>query len=117
MNSATRAPDPSAILTGWLSGAYVRPDGQEVTGRVWDEDTKYRYGLYLAGIDAPPGWKQDWFTYIGDLVWHFEPLHIQDWASRLTAFDGTPLAPASRSRAVSAVRSYYAHCEDDLGSA
>ncbi|MFD4412455.1 hypothetical protein [Streptomyces sp. NPDC058475] len=117
MNSATRAPDPYAILTGWLSGAYVRPDGQQVIGRVWDEDTKYRYGLYLAGIDAPPGWKQDWFTYIGDLVWHFEPLHIQDWASRLTAFDGSPLAAASRGRAVSAVRSFYAHCEDDLGAA
>ncbi|MFF7889084.1 hypothetical protein ACFZDJ_27795 [Streptomyces sp. NPDC007896] len=45
--------------------------------------------------------------HIGDLVWHVEPLHIQDWASRLTAFDGTPLA-ASRARAISAVRSFYA---------
>ncbi|MFE2684458.1 hypothetical protein [Streptomyces mirabilis] len=116
MNSPTHAPDPHAVLTGWLSGAYTRPDGQQVIGRVWDEDTRYRYGLYLAGVDSPPGWKQDWFTYIGDLVWHFEPLHIQDWAARLTAFDGTPLAAASRARAVSAVRSYYAHCEDDLGA-
>jgi site-specific recombinase XerD len=54
---------------------------------------------------------------MGNLVWHFEPLHIQDWAARLTAFDGTPLAAASRARAVSAVRSYYAHCKDDLGAA
>ncbi|GGN40934.1 hypothetical protein [Streptomyces fuscichromogenes] len=93
MNYATRAPDPYAVLTGWLSGAYVRPDGQEGIGRVWDEDTKYRYGLRLAGREALPGWKQDWFRYIGDLVWHFEPLHIQDWASRLTAFDGTGTPP------------------------
>ncbi|MEU5476660.1 hypothetical protein [Streptomyces mirabilis] len=66
MSSAPQAPDPYAILTGWLSGAYVRPDGQQVIGRVWDEDTKYRYG------------------------------HIQDWATRLTAFHGTPLAPIPR---------------------
>ncbi|WP_405814613.1 hypothetical protein OG241_08435 [Streptomyces sp. NBC_01390] len=117
MDSQTQAPDPYAILHGWLAGAYVRPDGQQVIGRVWDEDTKYRYRLYLAGTDAPPGWKQDWFTYIGVFVWHFEPLHIQDWAARLSAFDGTPLAAASRGRAVSAVRSFYAHCEDDLGAA
>ncbi|MER6789502.1 hypothetical protein ABT330_33635 [Streptomyces sp. NPDC000658] len=117
MSSPTRTPDPYAILIGWLSGAYTRPDGQDVIGRVWDEDTKYRYGLYLAGIDAPTGWRQDWFTYIGDLVWHFEPLHIREWASKLTAFDGSPLAAASRGRAVSAVRSFYAHCENDLGAA
>ncbi|MGW5124578.1 hypothetical protein ACWEQ7_11085 [Streptomyces sp. NPDC004069] len=117
MSSAPQAPDPYAILTGWLSGAYVRPDGQEVHGRVWDEDTKYRYGLYLAGWEAPAGWRQDWLRYIGDLVWHFKPQHIQDWASRLTAFDGTPLASTSRGRAVSAVLSFYKHCEDDLGAA
>ncbi|MDQ1031262.1 site-specific recombinase XerD [Streptomyces umbrinus] len=117
MDSQTQAPDPYAILHGWLAGSYVRPDGQQVIGRVWDEDTKYRYRLYLAGIDAPPGWKQDWFTYIGDFVWRFEPLHIQDWAARLTAFDGAPLAATSRGRAVSAVRSFYAHCEDALGAA
>ncbi|MGW1807199.1 hypothetical protein [Streptomyces sp. NPDC002078] len=117
MSSAPQARDPYAILHGWLAGAYVRPDGQEVIGRVWDEDTKYRYGLYLAGIDAPAGWKQDWFTYIDDLVWHFERLHVKDWAARLTAFDGSPLAAASRGRAVSAVRSFFAHCEDALGAA
>ncbi|MGW3100035.1 hypothetical protein ACWDCC_42095 [Streptomyces sp. NPDC001102] len=117
MSSAPQAPDPYAILRGWLAGSYVRPDGQAVLGRVWDEDTKYRYGLYLAGWAAPAGWRQDWFGYIGDLVWHFKPVHIQDWASRLTAFDGTPLAASSRGRAVSAVRSFYAHCEKDLGAA
>jgi hypothetical protein len=36
MNSATRAPDSYATLTGWLSGAYVRPDDQEAVRRVWD---------------------------------------------------------------------------------
>ncbi|MDG5807924.1 hypothetical protein P9869_35810 [Streptomyces ossamyceticus] len=117
MSSPPQAPDPYAILRGWLAGAYTRPDGQEVRGRAWDADTRYRYGLLLAGIDAPPGWRQDWFSYIGDLVWHFEPLHVQDWAARLTNLDGTPLAAASRGRAVSAVRSFYAHCEDDLGAA
>src|SRR5262245_48498415 len=103
MNSATEAPDPYAILAGWLAGAYTRPDGQKVRGRAWDNDTKYRYGLLLAGTDAPPGWRCDWFTYIGEHVWHFEPLHIQDWAARLTNLDGTPVAAASRGRAVSAV--------------
>ncbi|MGW4043457.1 hypothetical protein [Streptomyces sp. NPDC004721] len=44
-------------------------------------------------------------------------LHIQDWAARLTNLDGTPLAAASRGRAVSAVRSLYRHCEEDLGAA
>ncbi|MFJ4008025.1 hypothetical protein ACIPWL_31925 [Streptomyces sp. NPDC090023] len=117
MSSAPQNPDPYTILHGWLAGAYTRPDGQEVRGRVWDDDTRYRYGLYLAGWEAPTGWKQDWFTYIGDLVWHFTPLHIQDWASKLTAFDRTPLAAASRGRAVSAVRSFYTHCENDLGAA
>ncbi|MFF4866657.1 hypothetical protein ACFY3J_34125, partial [Streptomyces sp. NPDC001231] len=107
-------PDPYAILDGWLSGVYRRPDGQEVRGRAWDEDTRYRYGLLLAGIDAPADWRGDWLRYIGDAVWHFEPLHIQDWASRLTNLDGTPLAAASRGRAVSAVRSFYRHCEEDL---
>ncbi|MFE7236069.1 hypothetical protein ACFVAF_36755 [Streptomyces sp. NPDC057596] len=110
-------PDPYAILDGWLSGVYRRPDGQEVRGRAWDEDTRYRYGLLLAGIDAPADWRGDWLRYIGDAVWHFEPLHIQDWASRLTNLDGTPLAAASRGRAVSAVRSFYRHCEEDLGAA
>ncbi|MEU8828828.1 hypothetical protein [Streptomyces sp. NPDC048636] len=110
-------PDPRAILHGWLAGTYTRPDGREVRGRAWDDDTRYRYGLLLAGIDAPTSWRQDWFTYIGDLVWHFTPTHIQDWAARLTNLDGTPLAAASRGRAVSAVRSFYAHCTDDLGAA
>ncbi|MER5555951.1 hypothetical protein ABT001_30505 [Streptomyces sp. NPDC002793] len=117
MTPATDSPDPHAILHAWLSGAYTRPDGQQVLGRAWDEDTRYRYGLVLAGIDAPAGWQRDWFTYIGDLVWHFEPLHIQDWATRLTNLDGSLMAAASRGRAVSAVRSFYAHCEQDLGSA
>ncbi|MDQ0798183.1 hypothetical protein [Streptomyces sp. B1I3] len=44
-------------------------------------------------------------------------LHIQDWATRLTNLGGSPMAAASRGRAVSAVRSFYAHCEQDLGSA
>ncbi|WP_060903176.1 hypothetical protein [Streptomyces europaeiscabiei] len=96
---------------------YTRPDGQEVRGRAWDADTRYRYGLLLAGIDAPPGWRQDWFPYIGDLVWYFEPQHVQDWAAYLTNVDGTPLVAASRGRAVSALRSFYAHCEDHLGAA
>ncbi|MEU5756840.1 hypothetical protein [Streptomyces sp. NPDC047829] len=117
MPSSTNSPDPRAILRRWLAGAYVRPDGQEVRGRAWDEDTRYRYGLLLAGIDAPAGWRGDWFTYIGDLVWHFEPLHIQDWAARLTNLDGSPMAAASRGRAVSAVRGFYTHCEEDLGAA
>ncbi|WP_309049162.1 hypothetical protein [Streptomyces sp.] len=117
MSTANQAPDPYAILRNWLAGAYHRPDGQEVRGRAWDEDTRYRYGLLLAGIDAPAGWRGDWFTYIGDLVWHFEPLHIQDWAARLTNFDSSPMAAASRGRAVSAVRSFYTHCEEDLGAA
>ncbi|WP_331725070.1 hypothetical protein OG783_33675 (plasmid) [Streptomyces jietaisiensis] len=117
MTRSTETPDPYAILHGWLSGAYVRPDGQEVRGRAWDEDTKYRYGLLLAGIDAPPQWRQDWFAYIGDRVWHVEPPDIQDWASRLTNLDGTAMAAASRGRAVSAVRSFYTHCAEDLGAA
>ncbi|WP_112467363.1 hypothetical protein [Streptomyces triticisoli] len=89
----------------------VRPDGQEVRGRSWDDDTRYRYGLLLAGVDAPPGWTHDWFTCIGDLVRHFKPLHIQDCAARLTNLDGTPTADSSRGRAVSAIRSFYAHGE------
>lgn len=59
MSSPHEALDPHATLHGRLSGAYVRPDGQEVHGRAWDEDTKYRYGLYLAGWEAPAGWRQD----------------------------------------------------------
>ncbi|MGA5425135.1 hypothetical protein [Streptomyces lavendulocolor] len=55
MSSAAPTPDPYAILRGWLAGTYVRPDGQEVRGRAWDDDTRYRYGLLLAGIDAPAG--------------------------------------------------------------
>ncbi|GGO98258.1 hypothetical protein [Wenjunlia tyrosinilytica] len=117
MSAAVGAPDPYAILRGWLAGAYLRPDGQEVTGRAWDDDTRYRYGLLLAGFEAPPGWTYDWLSHIGDLVWHFEPLHIQNWASHLTNLDGTPMAAASRGRAVSAVRSFYRHCQDDLGAA
>lgn len=110
-------PDPYAILRAWLSGAYVRADGQEVRGRAWDDDTRYRYALLLAGDGAPTGWGRDWLSYIGDLVWHFDALHIQDWASRLTNLDGTPVAASSRARAVSAVLSYYTHCADDLGAA
>ncbi|MEW1870070.1 hypothetical protein AB0420_18390 [Streptomyces caelestis] len=117
MTFPTEAPDPYTILRGWLSGIYLRPDGQEVRGRAWDDDTRYRYGLLLAGIDAPPGWHQDWFTHIGHLVWHFTPSHIQHWATRLTNLDGSPMAAASRGRAVSAVRSFYAHCTEDLGAA
>ncbi|MGA4803573.1 hypothetical protein [Streptomyces lavendulocolor] len=117
MSSVAPEPDPYVILRGWLDGIYLRPDGQEVRGRAWDDDTRYRYGLLLAGIDAPAGWQQDWFTYIGDQVWHVQPLHVQDWASRLRNFDGSPIAAASRGRAVSAVRSFYRHCETDLGSA
>ncbi|MET9155393.1 hypothetical protein ABZX82_29575 [Streptomyces griseoflavus] len=117
MRAANQAPDPYAILRDWLAGAYLRPDGQEVRGRAWDEDTRYRYGLILAGIDAPAGWHGDWFTHIGDLVWHFDPRHIKDWAARLTNLDGSPMAAASRGRAVSAVRSFYTHCEEDLGAA
>ncbi|MGW3200058.1 hypothetical protein ACWDBD_36935 [Streptomyces sp. NPDC001118] len=116
-SSPILTPDPYAILNGWLSGVYRRPDGQEVRGRAWDEDTRYRYALLLAGIDAPASWRRDWLSYIGDLVWHFEPLHIQDWASKLTNLDGTPMAAASRGRAVSAVRGFYTHCEEDLGAA
>ncbi|WP_405593959.1 hypothetical protein OG741_00510 [Streptomyces sp. NBC_01410] len=117
MSSAAEAPDPYAVLAGWLAGAYIWPDGQEVRGRAWDDDTRYRYGLLLAGIDAPSAWRQNWFTYIGDLVWHFETPHIQDWAGCLTNLDGSPMAAASGGRAVSAVRSFYAHCSDNLGAA
>lgn len=108
-------PDPYTILRAWLSGVYVRA-GQEVRGRAWDEDTRYRYALLLAGDGAPAEWRRDWLSYIGDLVWHFDALHIQDWASRLTNLDGTPVAASSRARAVSAVRSFYTHCADDLGA-
>ncbi|MEU1895728.1 hypothetical protein [Streptomyces pristinaespiralis] len=117
MSSPHQAPDPYAILEGWLAGAYTSPGGQEVRGRAWDDDTRYRYALLLAGTDAPAGWNQHWFAYIGDRVWHFEPDDIKNWAAQLTNLDGTPLAPASRGRAVSAVRSFYTHCEQDLGSA
>jgi site-specific recombinase XerD len=114
---STRPPDPYGILRDWLAGTYRRPDGQEVLGPTWDEDTRYRYGLLLAAWGAPAAWNRDWFRYIGDLVWQVEPRHVQDWASRLTNFDGTPMAPASRARAVSALRSFYRHCEEDLGAA
>ncbi|MEU3050328.1 hypothetical protein ABZ705_28130 [Streptomyces sp. NPDC006984] len=116
MNRSPAAPDPYAILREWLSGAYVRPDGQEVRGRAWDEDTRYRYGLLLGGFQAPPAWRQDWFGYIGDLVWHFEARDVREWAGGLTNLDGSPLAASSRGRAVSAVRSFYTHCAEDLGA-
>lgn len=90
---------------------------EAVRGRAWDEDTRYRYGLLLAGIDAPANWRCDWPRHIGDLVRHFDPLHIQDWASQLTNLDGTFMATASRGRAVSTVRSFHTHCEEDLGAA
>ncbi|GGT56287.1 hypothetical protein GCM10010271_70170 [Streptomyces kurssanovii] len=53
MSSPHQAPDPYAILEGWLAGAYTSPGGQEVRGRAWDDDTRYRYALLLAGTDAP----------------------------------------------------------------
>lgn len=109
-------PDPRVILDGWLSGRYVRDDGQVVIGRVWDDDTRYRYGLLLAGIDAPDGWTYSWFDYIGPLVWTFEPVHLADWAGRVPNLDRSPMSEAGRARAVSAVRSFYAHCVDDLGA-
>jgi site-specific recombinase XerD len=105
------------ILRGWLAGAYQLPDGQKVFGHAWDDDTRYRYGLLLAGFDAPLGWSGDWFTYIGNRIWHFNPGDIQTWAAHLTNLDGTVMADSSRGRAVSAVRSFYKHCEDDLGAA
>lgn len=100
-------PDPRQILADWLAGNYARADGQVVMGRTWDDDTKYRYTLAL----------DSWLEYIGDLVWQADPLHISDWASRLTNLDGSPMSKSGRGRAASAVRSFYQHCEDDLGAA
>ncbi|WP_329580451.1 hypothetical protein [Streptomyces sp. NBC_01361] len=40
--------------------------------------------------------------------------HQGEWEANL---QGTLMAPASRARAVSAVLSFYRHCQGDLGSA
>ncbi|MFI7278451.1 hypothetical protein [Streptomyces sp. NPDC049879] len=109
-------PDPRAILAAWLSGTYRRFNGQLVQGKTWDDDTRYRYELALAAWPTATRPDQSWFAYIGDLVWHFEPLHLSDWASRIVNQDGSEMSEAARGRAVSAVRSFYKHCEDDLGA-
>lgn len=98
--------DPREILTAWLAGNYVRADGQIVMGRTWDDDTRYRYEQAM----------DSWLEYIGDLVWQAQPLHISDWASRIRNLDGSVMSDAGRGRAASAIRSFYRHCEDDLGA-
>lgn len=103
-------PDPRAILDAWLAGTWTRFDGQSVVGHTWDDDTRYRYRVWLA--DGPLAW----FRYIDRQVWTFEPLHVADWAGRLTNLDGTPMSNTGRARAASAVRSFYRHCEVDLGA-
>lgn len=111
-------PDPYAILMAWLNGRYTRPDGLEVIGRVWDDDTVYRYRLAIGHwpTTLPGRPDQSWLAYIAGHVWHFEPLHLADWASRLVNQNGTAMDGASRARAVSAVTSFYHHCENDLGA-
>ncbi|MGW2181226.1 hypothetical protein ACWCXX_24635 [Streptomyces sp. NPDC001732] len=98
-------PDPYRILDDWLAGSWTGADGQEVAGRAWSDDAKYRYREIL----------HDWFHYIGDQVWSAQALHIAHWSETLRTKDGArPLHPTTRRRAVSVVRSYYTHC-DDLG--
>ncbi|MFJ4960226.1 hypothetical protein [Streptomyces sp. NPDC088739] len=105
-----------------MTGRYVRHDGQEITGRVWDPDTQYRYRQALADwpVSLPrrsQPYDQSWFSYIGDdLVWDFDRAHVIDWAARLVNADGSSMAETSRARAASAVRSFYAHCEVQLGA-
>ncbi|MGR4883972.1 hypothetical protein ACIPUC_31765 [Streptomyces sp. LARHCF249] len=110
--------DPRAILEAWLAGRYVRADGQPVAGRAWDLDTKYRYRAALAHwpvhppVQAP--YDQSWFTYIGLRIWEVTAHNVRNWTSDLKNQDGIAMSGAAR--AASAIRSYYAHCEDALGA-
>ncbi|MFJ2589712.1 hypothetical protein [Streptomyces sp. NPDC087538] len=98
--------DPYLVLDDWLAGTWTDAHGQEVAGRTWSADARYRYREIL----------ESWFHYIGDQVWTAQALHIAHWSETLRTKDGArPLHPTSRRRAVSVVRSYYRHCDEDLG--
>lgn len=99
-------PDPYRILDNWLAGSWTRADGQEVTGHAWSDDADYRYRDIVAS----------WLRHIGRQVWNYHPQQITHWSQTLRTKDGTrPLGQAARTRAVSVIRSYYRHCDEDLG--
>ncbi|MEW1679365.1 hypothetical protein AB0O47_39860 [Streptomyces noursei] len=101
-------PDPLPIRDAWLSGNWTSASGDVHAGRLWDEDSVYRWERYL----------DHWFVEHAHDQGEPTPEKIRAWANSLVRADnGHRLSPPSRARAVSVVLSWYDHLEryHDLG--
>ncbi|MGW5821180.1 hypothetical protein [Streptomyces noursei] len=97
--------DPHEILAQWTTGTWERPDGSIILGQAWDDDTRYRYTTHIT----------EWIHYAGERIWYPTGNGIRQWSNCLANLEtGEPLSPRTRGRAVSAVLSFYDHCETDL---
>lgn len=98
--------DPNAILDDWIAGAWTKPDGTHVVGRLWSPDAEYRWRRYL----------DHWFHIHAEDLWEPTGEAIREWAYSLVHWaTGQRLGPRSRARAVSVILSFYDHCEHAYG--